>query len=175
MPSAGAWRGMRAPTAGSIRVKIQIRFDYEYSIVRPQPLTTTSKCGAKRPYAKRFLRAFEYLRSCDGLMFAKQSCRLGLGVKLGDAAGVGCERMSQKFRHDGFGGTTRRSGACPPRFRWIVAMLSLLPGRDLPGTSGTRVAEARWVVSIGGSRQSTLRASARGTVHFDEQLLLSPL
>jgi hypothetical protein len=43
-----------------------------------------------------------------------------------------------------------RSGACPPRFRWIVAMLSLLPGRDLPGTSGTRVAEARWVVSSRG-------------------------
>ena len=31
-----------------------------------------------------------------------------------------------------------------------------------------------WQV-VGGSRQSTLRASARGTVHFDEQLLLSPL
>ena len=37
-------------------------------------------------------------------------------------------------------------------------------------------AEARWVVSSREARrQSTLRASARGTVHFDEQLLLSPL
>src|ERR1700738_4898962 len=36
----------------------------------PPPLTASSKSSPKRPYAKRFLRAFEYLRSRDGLPFA---------------------------------------------------------------------------------------------------------
>jgi hypothetical protein len=39
-----------------------------------------------------------------------------------------------------------RPAACAPRFRWILAMLSILRGRDLRGTPGTRVAQAGWVV-----------------------------
>ena len=43
----------------------------------PKPLTSSSKAGPAGPYAKRFLRAFEYLRSRDGLPFAKQPFSLG--------------------------------------------------------------------------------------------------
>jgi hypothetical protein len=46
----------------------------------PPPLTASSKSSPKRPYAKRFLRAFEYLRSRDGLPFAKQPFPSGLFV-----------------------------------------------------------------------------------------------
>ncbi len=51
----------------------------------PVPLTLSPKAGSTGRYAKRFLRAFEYLRSRDGLMFAKQPRRSRLGIKLGDA------------------------------------------------------------------------------------------
>jgi tripartite-type tricarboxylate transporter receptor subunit TctC len=51
----------------------------------PEPLTSSSKAGPAGPYAKRFLRAFEYLRSRDGLPFAKQPFRSALFVELRNA------------------------------------------------------------------------------------------
>ena len=52
----------------------------------PPPLTASSKSSPKRPYAKRFLRAFEYLDMRDGLPFAEQSCRSGSRLEFVDAS-----------------------------------------------------------------------------------------
>ena len=49
----------------------------------PPPLTASSKSSPKRPYAKRFLRAFEYLDMRDGLPFAEQSGRSGSRLEFG--------------------------------------------------------------------------------------------
>jgi hypothetical protein len=71
-----------------------------------------------------------------------------------------------------------RSVARPPRFRRIVAMLSLLPGRDLRGTSDTRVAEARRVVKLRRGEQGweceTGGTAATFSVHGNCGLVRSP-
>ena len=43
----------------------------------------------------------------DGLTFAEQPCRSGPRLELGDAYGIDCEHISQKFSHEGLGATTR--------------------------------------------------------------------
>src|ERR1700739_3352268 len=40
----------------------------------PEPLTTRTKTGSTRPYAKRFLRSSEELRVCNALMLTQKSC-----------------------------------------------------------------------------------------------------
>ena len=53
--------------------------------------------------------------------------------------------------------TSADAAACAPRFRWILAMLSLLRGRDLRRTPDTRVAQAGWLVKAERAAEVCLR------------------
>jgi hypothetical protein len=66
-------------------------------------------------YAKGLFGFFEHLRMGDALTFAEQSCRSGPRLEFGDVYAIDCERISQKFSHDGFGETTRHGYWHPSR------------------------------------------------------------
>ena len=91
--SLGGRSGWRQATPGPNRLEwdrdVLARPGFEGAFAlswqSPPPLTASSKSSPNRPYAERFLRAFEYLDMRDGLPFAEQSCRSGSRLEFGDA------------------------------------------------------------------------------------------
>jgi hypothetical protein len=57
----------------------------------PEPLTTRTKTGSTRPYAKRFLRSSEELRVRDALMLTQESCPAGHDLECRYTHIVPCE------------------------------------------------------------------------------------
>jgi hypothetical protein len=63
----------------------------------------------------------------DGLPFAEQSCRSGSRLEFRDAYGIDCERISQKFSHEGFGAMMGHGlplSACLEIFHGWIATLA---------------------------------------------------
>jgi hypothetical protein len=87
-------------------------------------------------YAEKLLGSFEHLRMGDALTFAEQSCRSGHRLEFGNAQAIDCERISQKFGHEGLGATTRH----------VYSHLSIhrffLPALEIPQQMDSHLANA---------------------------------
>ena len=81
----------------------------------------------------------EYPDMRDGLTLAEQPCRSRPRLEFGDAYGIDCERISQKFSHKGFGAMMGHGlplSACLEIFHGWIATLAKPAAFDGPYEAG---------------------------------------